>query len=163
MKKTSKLLVILYAIFCSSIALANVFKCKNSDGGITYQQFPCAKDSEQNEIKVSGSGGDERDTDLDDKNFVISKNNLLGTWTDYYPRTAYSSTWTFTSSTMTFKKYNGRVISLPYTLTENKIIVHHKKNFVNKEDWDEEHDLVSFKDNILLWRSITNVRLHKVL
>jgi len=78
------------------------------------------------------------------------------------PRTAYNSTWTFTSSDMILKKYDGRIIRLPYTLTRNQIIVHHKKNLVNKEDWDEEINLISFKNNILVWNSITTVRLHKI-
>jgi len=161
MKNVIKLTILIYMFGWSIVSDADVIKCKDKEGRITYQQFSCKQGSVQEEVKTAIESPDKLNIEPEE-DFVILQKDLIGTWTDYMPRTAYNSTWTFTSSDMILKKYDGRIIRLPYTLTRNQIIVHHKKNLVNKEDWDEEINLISFKNNILVWNSITTVRLHKI-
>lgn len=140
---------------------AGVYKCVGANGETTFQQEPCPGAQEQTELTTPSGSGNASSSE-DQKNFVIAKSDLIGTWSDQKIRTPLSSSWTFTSTTMTFKKFNGRTITAPYTLKSDRLIVHHEKSPVNNGPWDEEMNLVSYKNGILVWDSVTRVKLYKM-
>ena len=63
---------------------------------------------------------------------------------------------------MVFRRYSGKKIKAGYTLTKDKIVVHHEKSLLNKEPWDEEYDLIKFVDNTLTVHAVLTMNLHKL-
>ena len=149
----------LVAVLIFSSANAEIYHCKNKDGSMSYKDSPCDYET----VKVEQADTSKRNSSTT-SNAIISPRDLKGTWTDYPEPNmkSFRTTWHFDGSIMTFRKYNGRIIKAAYTLTDDKLIVHHKKSSVNDGAWDEEMILKSYQDKVLVWESIARVKLHKI-
>ena len=151
--------VLLLQIFISGNLFAQAYKCKTDSGKISYQAKPCDKAETESVIKI-----DKPDKPIEEnqEGLLISKSDLLGTWTDLYPKSSFSSTWTFTSNELMYRRYSGKVVRASYTLEKDKIVVHHKKSALNKGPWDEVYELIQFEGDVLTVNSVTRLRLHKL-
>ena len=93
---------------------------------------------------------------------VISKSQLIGIWADFELGSEFRSTWTFTNNYLTYRKYDGLEVSEKYSLRNNQIIIHHRKNVFNKGSWDEHINLISYDGKILMWELVGRFGIHKV-
>lgn len=149
---------LVFSLVCSN-AYAQVFKCESADGKIKYQATPCENTEDQlivtvDEIRESKTERPE--------GFKISKSELLGTWTDVYPKSSLSSTWMFTGYDLTYRRYSGKVIRARYTLQKDKIIIHMPKSEFNEEAWDDVYKIIEFSGGVLTVDNVTRMKLHKL-
>lgn len=93
---------------------------------------------------------------------VIKKSQLLGAWADFEVGSDFRSTWTFTDNVITFLKYDGLEVKEKYSLRNNQIIIHHRRNVFNDGSWDEHINLISFDGKTLLWELIGQFEIHKI-
>ena len=93
---------------------------------------------------------------------VISSEALEGTWTDSPDMPMFRTTWHFDGEIVTHRRHTGRVSENRYTLLPDRIVVHHEKSLMNDGAWDEELELVSFEDSILIWVGVTRMKVHKL-
>lgn len=159
-----------YLIATLFIALATdlsygreVYKCKDKNGRISFQDTSCGAEESQSVVDIAQSDvQSELPKSESDSSFLIPKSQLVGTWTDVYPKSEFSSTWTFTESALIFRRYSGMEIRASYTLENDKIVVHHKKSARTNSDWDDIYEIKTFKDGVLVVSNITTMRWHKL-
>lgn len=144
-------LLITLLISVSFDTSAQIYKCTTADNRISYSQTPCPSSSDELVFKV------QKDTTRLSKssnfsNAIISQSDLIGTWTDIYPyQLGFSTKYAFSTSVMTMTtRLSGRKVSAKYTLKGDELVVHFKKGYDYKEDWDNSWSLKKFEGNELL-------------
>lgn len=149
--------------FIAIPVFADIYKCVNSEGKTTFKQFPCDNNNDAEIIVQSSTSTVGPENINSENNTIITKNQLIGSWSDFNKKSKYASTWTFSDSNMTLRKHNGRVIKLNYTLENNILIIHHKKNIINDKDWDEELVIIKYEGKRLVWKwGVTPVTLYRL-
>lgn len=145
---------------------AEIYKCTNNKGEITFSQFKCAKQDKQETMQIEETPvlvTREPGTTPDGEEMIISTDALVGSWTNNYPiEPGISGIYDFSPTRLTVTTRFGLKNESTYTLKANKLIIHHKKGQWFKEDTDVEWELKSFDGKVLQVFYLTDFKLTKL-
>lgn len=150
---------ILLAVW-SSHATAEIYKCKNEGGDVTFQSSPC--DAKEEEVALQQQQKTpQADSSRSKPIAELTVSDLAGTWGADYGG-GLKEEWIFTSDGwLTHRNYRGKTIRSQYSFSNGVIMVHHKPALVNA--YDEDMTIIRWSGTEMEWRSMfgTTVKAHR--